>query len=96
LLIWGGNVFAARRLTVLFCGATRKADKSANFQHHPDHEPLATNVNHSSSTKTSFAMPTTLTPIKIPGKIKKDNSKAAIAARKALVSKKPPLGIHIS
>ena len=34
-------------------------------------------------------MPTTLTPIKIPGKIKKDNSKAAIAARKALASGKP-------
>jgi hypothetical protein len=41
-------------------------------------------------------MPMTLTPIKIPGKIKKDNSKAAIAARKALVTGKPPHGIHLS
>jgi hypothetical protein len=93
LLIWEGNVFDPRRLTVHFCGDIGKADKSANFKHHG--QALASNVNHSSST-TSFTMPTTLTPIKIPGKIKKDNSKAAIAARKALVRRKPAHGNHVS
>jgi hypothetical protein len=41
-------------------------------------------------------MPTTLTPIKILGKIKKDNSKAAIAARKALVNGKPLPSTYVS